>query len=201
MPWRMYSSAIRCSFHTASRICSSSDFSIARIRSGPRLAAFVAIAASTASPMRSRMIASSTPSSAPHSAIGRSRLKMRRTSSVSSASSHCSAKARSDKALEKAQKKVEARNFDMRKNVLKYDDVMNAQRKEVYAQRKEFMRAPDVSETISDMRDELLSGLVRRRVPEKGLAENWQLTELAADMQRVLSVALPVDEWGREEGM
>jgi preprotein translocase subunit SecA len=106
-----------------------------------------------------------------------------------------------NKALEKAQKKVEARNFDMRKNVLKYDDVMNAQRKEVYAQRKEFMRAADVSETITDMREELLAGLVRRRVPEKGLSENWQLTELADDLRRVLSAELPVEDWGREEGM
>ncbi len=106
-----------------------------------------------------------------------------------------------NKALEKAQKKVEARNFDMRKNVLKYDDVMNAQRKEVYAQRKEFMRTEDVSETIADMRSEILSNMVRLRVPEKGLAENWQLTELAADLKRVLGVDLPVEEWGREDGV
>ena len=106
-----------------------------------------------------------------------------------------------NKALEKAQKKVEARNFDMRKNVLKYDDVMNAQRKEVYAQRKEFMRTEDVSETIADMRSEILTNLVRLRIPEKGLAENWALTELAADLKRVLDTDLPVEQWGREEGI
>ena len=106
-----------------------------------------------------------------------------------------------NKALEKAQKKVEARNFDMRKNVLKYDDVMNAQRKEVYAQRKEFMRTPDVSETIADMRNEILANMVRRRVPEKGLSENWELAELASDLNRVLGADLPVEEWGREEGI
>jgi preprotein translocase subunit SecA len=106
-----------------------------------------------------------------------------------------------NKALEKAQKKVEARNFDMRKNVLRYDDVMNAQRKEVYAQRKEFMRSADVSETIADMRDEILANMVRRRVPEKALAENWQLAELAADLRRVLGADLPVEAWGREEGI
>ncbi len=80
-----------------------------------------------------------------------------------------------NKALEKAQKKVEARNFDMRKNVLKYDDVMNAQRKEVYAQRKEFMRTADVSETIADMRSEIVANMVRARVPESvGLTtSNW----------------------------
>ena len=101
-----------------------------------------------------------------------------------------------NKALEKAQKKVEARNFDMRKNVLRYDDVMNAQRKEVYAQRKEFMRTPDVSETITDMRDEIVATMVARRVPEKGLSENWQLTELADDLRRVLGADLPVERMG-----
>jgi preprotein translocase subunit SecA len=106
-----------------------------------------------------------------------------------------------NKALEKAQKKVEARNFDTRKNVLKYDDVMNAQRKEVYAQRKEFMRATDVSETVADMRSEILSNLVARRIPEKAFHEQWQLSELAADVTRVLGLALPVEEWGREEGI
>ncbi len=78
-----------------------------------------------------------------------------------------------NKALEKAQKKVEARNFDTRKNVLKYDDVMNAQRKEVYAQRKEFMKATDVSETVADMRAEIIdrwccAGCRRRRSPSSG---------------------------------
>jgi preprotein translocase subunit SecA len=106
-----------------------------------------------------------------------------------------------NKALEKAQKKVEARNFDMRKNVLKYDDVMNAQRKEVYAQRKEFMRATDVSETITDMRNEIVATMVRARVPAKGLNENWELVELAADLRRVLATELPVEQWGREEGI
>jgi len=106
-----------------------------------------------------------------------------------------------NKALEKAQKKVEARNFEMRKNVLRYDDVMNAQRKEVYAQRKEFMRTPDVSETIADMRGEIAAGLVLRRVPERALAENWELNELADDLRRVLGVDLPIQEWGRKEGI
>jgi preprotein translocase subunit SecA len=106
-----------------------------------------------------------------------------------------------NKALEKAQKKVEARNFDTRKNVLKYDDVMNAQRKEVYAQRKEFMKAPDVSETTADMRAEIIESMVLRRVPEKAFAEQWELKELADDLRRVLNLDLPVEEWGREEGI
>jgi preprotein translocase subunit SecA len=106
-----------------------------------------------------------------------------------------------NKALEKAQKKVEARNFDTRKNVLKYDDVMNAQRKEVYAQRKEFMKASEVSETVAEMRAEVVSAMVARRVPEKAFSEQWELTELQEDVQRVLNVDLPVEAWGREEGI
>ena len=106
-----------------------------------------------------------------------------------------------NKALEKAQKKVEARNFDTRKNVLKYDDVMNAQRKEVYAQRKEFMKATDVSETVAEMRAEILEAMVLRRVPEKAFSEQWELKDLADDVRRVLNLDLPIEEWGREEGI
>ncbi len=106
-----------------------------------------------------------------------------------------------NKALEKAQKKVEARNFDTRKNVLKYDDVMNAQRKEVYAQRKEFMSAPDVSEMVADMREDVLTTLVSLRVPEKAFSEQWELTDLAADVQRVFNMTLPIEQWGREDGI
>jgi preprotein translocase subunit SecA len=106
-----------------------------------------------------------------------------------------------NKALEKAQKKVEARNFDTRKNVLKYDDVMNAQRREVYAQRREYMVATNVSETVAEMRAELLAGLVARRIPEKAYAEQWESAELAADIQRLMGLDLPVAEWAREEGI
>ena len=87
-----------------------------------------------------------------------------------------------NRALEKAQKKVEARNFDTRKNVLKYDDVMNAQRKEVYAQRKEFMKATDVSETVTEMRHEIIQSMVAAAHPRKGLRRamaarrNWPRT-------------------------
>jgi preprotein translocase subunit SecA len=106
-----------------------------------------------------------------------------------------------NKALETAQKKVEARNFDTRKNVLRYDDVMNNQRREVYAQRREFMHASDVSETIADMRSEIIAGMVARRIPEKAFAEQWQTRELAEDVKRVLNLDLPIVEWGREEGI
>ena len=106
-----------------------------------------------------------------------------------------------NKALEKAQKKVEARNFDTRKNVLKYDDVMNDQRKEVYAQRKEFMRLIDVADTVGDMRADVLTAMVAARVPEKAFSEQWQLAELADDVSRVFNLDLPVVEWGREDGI
>ena len=107
-----------------------------------------------------------------------------------------------NKALEKAQKKVEARNFDIRKNVLKYDDVMNDQRKEVYAQRREFMKAADVSETVADMRARGdrrhgRRGASRRRP----IAEQWEIAELAEDLQRLLGLDLPVADWAREEGI
>ncbi len=106
-----------------------------------------------------------------------------------------------NKALEKAQKKVEARNFDTRKNVLKYDDVMNNQRREVYSQRKEYMRAADVSQSVADMRAEVIETMVSRRIPEKAFAEQWESTELGEDMRRVFGLDLPVADWAREEGI
>ena len=106
-----------------------------------------------------------------------------------------------NKALEKAQKKVEARNFDTRKNVLKYDDVMNDQRKEVYSQRREFMRSDSVAETVADMRGEWIAQAVALRVPEKAYAEQWDTEALANDVSRVLNLDLPIADWGREEGM
>jgi preprotein translocase subunit SecA len=106
-----------------------------------------------------------------------------------------------NKALEKAQKKVEARNFDTRKNVLKYDDVMNDQRREVYAQRREFMKAADVSDIVSDMRAEIIDAMVTARIPEKAYAEQWEAAELAEDVRRLLNLDLPIVEWAREEGI
>jgi preprotein translocase subunit SecA len=106
-----------------------------------------------------------------------------------------------NRALEKAQKKVEARNFDTRKNVLKYDDVMNNQRREVYAQRREFMQADDVSETVEEMRAEVVANLVARHIPEKAYAEQWETQQLADEVRRLLNLDLPIVDWGREEGM
>ncbi len=106
-----------------------------------------------------------------------------------------------NKALEKAQKKVETRNFDMRKNVLKYDDVMNDQRKEVYAQRREFMSADSVAAVVAEMREDVIAGLVAARIPERAFAEQWQSAELAGDIKRVLDLDLPVPDWAAEEGI
>ena len=106
-----------------------------------------------------------------------------------------------NKALEKAQKKVEARNFDMRKNVLRYDDVVNAQRKEVYAQRREFMHSEDVNQIINDMREEVIATLIARRISERSFAEQWQSAELADDVRRVLNLDLPIGEWAKEENI
>ncbi|MDE8345845.1 MAG: SEC-C metal-binding domain-containing protein, partial [Acidocella sp.] len=106
-----------------------------------------------------------------------------------------------NKALEKAQKKVETRNFDTRKNVLRYDDVMNDQRKEVYAQRRDFMRSDSVSTVVAEMREDVIANLVALRIPEKAFAEQWQSAELAADIKRLLNLDLPVVDWAQEEGI
>ncbi|NHN89337.1 preprotein translocase subunit SecA [Acetobacter conturbans] len=106
-----------------------------------------------------------------------------------------------NKALERAQKKVEGRNFDMRKNTLKYDDVMNDQRKEVYGQRREFMMQEDVAELIVEMREELILSLVDRFIPEKAFAEQWQSTALADEIRRIFNLDLPIADWAKEDGM
>ena len=106
-----------------------------------------------------------------------------------------------NKALEKAQQKVEARNYEIRKNLLKFDDVMNDQRKVVYEQRKDLMRVEDVSETVADMRYEVIEEIVDDNIPEKAYAEEWNLKGLSEDSQRLLGLELPIDEWASEEGI
>jgi preprotein translocase subunit SecA len=106
-----------------------------------------------------------------------------------------------NKALERAQKKVEARNFDIRKNMLKFDDVMNDQRKVVFEQRKELMDAESISETIADMRQEVIDNLVNLHIPEKAYAEQWNVTELKKGVEAYLNLNLPIEEWAAEEGI
>jgi preprotein translocase subunit SecA len=106
-----------------------------------------------------------------------------------------------NKALEKAQKKVEARNFDTRKNLLKYDDVMNDQRKEVYAQRRTFMNAPDVMETVAEMRRETIGSMVDKAIPENAYPEQWDVAALEEKVRDQLGLDLPVVAWAKEEGI
>ncbi|WP_394691741.1 preprotein translocase subunit SecA [Hoeflea sp.] len=106
-----------------------------------------------------------------------------------------------NKALERAQKKVEARNFDIRKNLLKFDDVMNDQRKVVFEQRKELMDAESISETIADMRQEVIDNLVNLHIPEKAYAEQWNVTELKKGVEAYLNLSLPIEQWAAEEGI
>ncbi|HEV2675190.1 MAG TPA: preprotein translocase subunit SecA [Aliidongia sp.] len=106
-----------------------------------------------------------------------------------------------NKALEKAQQKVEARNFDMRKHILKYDDVMNDQRKVVYEQRKEIMNSADVQSTVTDMRHETIETLVAAAIPPNAYAEQWDVAGLHAEMLNIGGLDLPVADWAKEEGI
>ncbi|BCG92691.1 preprotein translocase subunit SecA [Mesorhizobium sp. 131-2-1] len=106
-----------------------------------------------------------------------------------------------NKALEKAQKKVEARNFDIRKNLLKYDDVSNDQRKVVFEQRIELMDGEGLSETIAEMRDGVIEEIVAKNIPENAYAEQWNVAGLKAEVAEFLNLDLPVEEWAKEEGI
>ncbi len=106
-----------------------------------------------------------------------------------------------NKALERAQKKVEARNFDIRKNLLKYDDVLNDQRKVIFEQRVEMMEAPNISETVSDMRREAVDDLVTTHIPERAYAEQWDAAGLKTQVANILNLDLPIEDWVKEEGI
>ena len=106
-----------------------------------------------------------------------------------------------NKALEKAQKKVEARNFDIRKNLLKFDDVMNDQRKVVFEQRIELMDGENLGETVAEMRQDVVEELVAKHIPENAYAEQWDLDGLKEGVTAYLNLDLPVAEWAAEEGI
>jgi preprotein translocase subunit SecA len=106
-----------------------------------------------------------------------------------------------NKAIEKAQQKVEARNFDIRKNILKYDNVMNDQRKVVFEQRKAFMGEETVRETIDEMRHGVIDDLVARHIPEGAYPEQWDIAGLKEGTHSLLNLDLPVDDWAKEEGI
>jgi preprotein translocase subunit SecA len=106
-----------------------------------------------------------------------------------------------NKALEKAQKKVEARNFDIRKNLLKYDDVANDQRKVVFEQRIDLMEGEHLSETVAEMRQDVIADLVAKHIPENAYAEQWDAAGLKEGVRQNLNLDLPIEEWAKEEGI
>ena len=102
------------------------------------------------------------------------------------------------KTLQKSQEKVEARNFDIRKNLLKYDNVMNDQRKVIYDQRRELMMADTISDTIQDMRDEIIEAMTETYTPDEAAVDEWNPDALQEDAMRVLDLQLPVSSWVKE---
>ena len=106
-----------------------------------------------------------------------------------------------NKALEKAQQKVEARNFDIRKNLLKFDNVQNDQRKVIFDQRIAIMKGEEVGETIDDMRHNSVEELVHKHIPQNSYAEQWDAAGLRERLQEVVGLDFPVDDWAKEEGI
>ena len=105
-----------------------------------------------------------------------------------------------NKSLERAQAKVEGRNFDIRKQLLKFDDVMNDQRKVIFSQRREIMEAKDLSEIVKDMRYDVIDDLVEKHMPPKSYAEQWDTEGLYAAVLEKLNIDVPVIDWAAEEG-
>ena len=106
-----------------------------------------------------------------------------------------------NRALEKAQQKVEARNFDIRKNLLKFDDVMNDQRKAIFDQRIELMSQEVVTDTIHEMRREVIETLVTKHIPERAYPEQWDAAGLHDEILDVIGLDLPIADWAKEEGI
>jgi preprotein translocase subunit SecA len=105
-----------------------------------------------------------------------------------------------NKALETSQKRVEQRNFEIRKNLLKFDDVINDQRKAIFEQRIDFMRASSVYDTITDMRHQLIEDMCYRHMPEKVYVDQWNLNDLEEEVVALLGLQVPVKDWAHEEG-
>ncbi len=106
-----------------------------------------------------------------------------------------------NKALEKAQQKVEARNFDMRKNILKYDNVMNDQRKVVFEQRREMMALESLEETVANMRGNVIDDIVGKHIPKDSYPDAWDVAGLDEDVKTKLNLELPLADWAREDGI
>ena len=106
-----------------------------------------------------------------------------------------------NRALEKAQQKVEARNFDMRKNILKYDDVMNDQRKVVFEQRREMMAADSLEEQVHEMREGVVDDIVGRFIPRDTYPEQWDVEHMAQAVESAFAIHPPLGAWQTEEGI
>jgi preprotein translocase subunit SecA len=106
-----------------------------------------------------------------------------------------------NKALETSQRRVEQRNFEIRKNLLKYDDVINDQRKAIFEQRIEFMRTADVAPIVKDMRHDVVDKLVWRHMPEKAYPEQWDVAEMTIEAKEIFGLDIPFDRWAAEEGI
>src|SRR5690606_845878 len=106
-----------------------------------------------------------------------------------------------NKALERAQQKVEARNYDIRKHLLKYDDVMNDQRKIIYEQRREVMNTDDVSDLTQDMREDVIDKLITNFIPANAYPDQWEVNGLHEECLRLFNLDLPISEWAQEEGI
>ena len=104
-----------------------------------------------------------------------------------------------NKAIEKAQGKVEARNFDIRKNLLKYDDVVNDQRKILFDQRREILETDDIGVFIRDIRHDLIDDLVEEHLPDRGYAENWTTPECERQLQEVFGRRFGLSAWIEDE--
>ena len=105
------------------------------------------------------------------------------------------------KMLERAQGKVEGMHFEVRKNLLKFDNVMNDQRKVTYSQRRELMEADDIGEIVKEMRHGVIEDTVRACIPPGAYAEKWDIEALDTELQRLLAMDLPVEDWAKEEGI
>jgi preprotein translocase subunit SecA len=105
------------------------------------------------------------------------------------------------KAVETSQKKVEQRNYDIRKNILKYDDVMNDQRKAIFEQRIEFMTASEVTDVIKDMRAQAAEDLVTQHIPPRAYTDQWNVEGLNEDVTKYFGFELPIKEWADEDGI
>jgi len=105
-----------------------------------------------------------------------------------------------NRALQKAQEKVEGRNFEIRKNLLKFDDVMNDQRKEIYEQRKDLMKDESISDFIIDIRNEIIEEMINNNIPEKAYIEQWNINGLTNDCKK-LGLDIPIKEWSKKDGV